>query len=157
MQVRIDKAADAALLVWGRRKTGRSHIVELPSGNTMRVLLNDRGDAAGLELLGWSRRAERPFQVDVVLEEQAEELRPHDPLNRALAITMDGRPIEENEPMISMSEASVRTGRERSWLTREATSGRLRAKKVGREWWTTDAWLQAYVVERHGRVRTKSA
>jgi hypothetical protein len=150
MEVRIDKAADAAVLTWAERKRGGSQVIELPGGKTVRFLLGSDGDLAGLEVLGWSRRAARPYQVEVSIEDApAQEIGPDESLERAFAsrgiqTRHDGRPVDAGEPMLPMIEVAARTGLNRSWLSREATSGRLRAKKIGREWWTTEAWLEAY-------------
>ena len=151
MQVKIDKAADAALIAWADRKGGRSQLVDLPNGKTVRLLLDHRGELAGLELLGWSARAAKPYEVQVLLEDgPAQDVATGDPLAQALAArgldvsVADGRPIDSGAAMLPISEVAGRTGLERSWLTREASSGRLRARKIGREWWTTESWLDSH-------------
>src|SRR5713226_2273801 len=100
MQVRIDKAADSAVITWGARKRGASQVIELPSGNTARLLLNSNGDIAGLEILGWSQRATEPLEVQVVLDnDPPKDATPGDPLTEALvahgviATTADGQPV----------------------------------------------------------------
>jgi hypothetical protein len=161
MQVKIDQAADAALITWADRRGGRSRTVDLPNGKTVRLLLDQAGELAGLEVLGWWRRAQNPLEVQVLIEDRpAEAVGPHDPLGEALerrglnVSAADGRPIESGLAMVPMSEVAERTGLERSWLTREAAAGRLRARKIGREWWTTDAWIKAYEEDRATRPRT---
>lgn len=162
MQVKIDKAADSALITWADRTAGRSQVVELPNGKTVRLLLDRYGELAGLEVLGWSGRAEKPFEVQAVVEVGlADEVGPGDPLAEALAArgltvsSADGRPIDSGAAMIPISEVAERIGLERSWLTREASAGRLRARKIGREWWTTESWLASYERDRRRRMRTK--
>ncbi len=162
MQVKIDRAADAALITWADRKAGRSQVVDLPNGKTVRLLLDRQGELAGLEVLGWQSRAENPLEVHVLVEDApAEAVPPNDSLAQALSrqgLTVsaaDGRPIESGVAMMPIGDVAERTGLERSWLTREATAGRLRAKKIGREWWTTEPWLASYQRERARRARTK--
>lgn len=164
MNVTIDLAADAAMMVWGQRARGRSVVVDVP-GKGVRLLLNDAGDVVGVEVLGWTERAGAPAEVALHVDgaTAADVLAEDDPLALALstaatdvAPTGAGRPLDEQgQPMISVREASELTGKERSWLTRQLNAGKLRGRKVGSEWWTTSAWCEDYT--RGRRPATASA
>lgn len=128
----------------------------------MRLFFDAAGDVVGLEVLGWSQRAETPSEVRVIVHPApAEEPLPDDhPLARALAggtsVTTDQhhRPLHDGTPLLSLSEAAAKVGREHSWLSRQMASGRLRAVKIGRAWWTAPEWVGAY---RRGRPERRGS
>lgn len=152
MKIEIDPVADAAAFEWAPRAPGTSQVVSRPDGRGVRLFFNDIGDVVGLEVLGWSHRAETPQEVRVVVHpSQAGKVLPGEhPLARALsdapALTTDDqhRPLHENRPMLTLAQAASRIGRERSWVSREMAAGRLRALKIGRAWWTSLEWVDAY-------------
>lgn len=53
--------------------------------------------------------------------------------------------------MITLAEAALLIGKERSWLSREMTANRLIGLKIGRSWWTTRGWIDAYLEARTPR------
>ncbi len=152
MRIEIDPVADAAAFEWAPRVPGASQVVSRPDGRGVRLFFNDTGDVVGLEVLGWSHRAETPQEVRVVVHsaQPGEVLAGEHPLARALsdapALATDDqhRPLHEGQPMLTLAEAASRIGRERSWVSREMAAGRLRALKIGRAWWTAPEWVGAY-------------
>lgn len=172
MQIAIDPRADALDIRWGAPAPGQSMVVGDVLKGGVRLYRDDTGAVVGLEVLFWSRRTEAPQDVQVtVYSSEAAEVVPDDhPLARALlsgaagsAVETDheGRPVHEGTPMLSLAEAAARIGRERSWIARELAAGRLRGRKIGREWWTLPAWVDAYVAEhatrRQDRLRQRPA
>jgi len=152
MNVNIDLVADAAAMVWGERAKGASTVVDVP-GRGVRLLLSATGDVVGVEVLGWSQRTADPSEVAVRVAGAAEVIPDDDPLALALAaapagpgpVTSAGRPVDDDgKPMLNVREAAELIGKERSWITRQLTSGALRGRKIGNEWWTTLAWVNAY-------------
>ena len=55
---------------------------------------------------------------------------------------------------LSLSEASSRTGLNEATLRRQAMKGKLHAQKVGRNWATTQEWLEEYLAK-HRRLRSE--
>jgi hypothetical protein len=55
------------------------------------------------------------------------------------------------EGVISLAEAAKRYGLSHAYLRRIAGSGRLKAKKVGHDWVTTPAEVEAYLASRKKR------
>jgi hypothetical protein len=161
VKIEIDLAADAATVQWAPRSKGSSRLVNT-DGRGVRLLLNERGDVVGVEVLGWSDRADAPADVDVRIHtgQSVEVVAGDDPLAVALntartATDAHGRPLHAGVPMLSLAEAARSLKLERSWLSREVNAGRLRAQKVGREWWTTRDWLGQYK-ERRAAARKSS-
>jgi Protein of unknown function (DUF2283) len=158
VRIEIDPAADAAAIEWAPRARGESQVVGRPGARGVRLYFDAAGDVVGLEVLGWSRRAETPREVRVVVHaERAREALPGaHPLARAMsegpAVATDDRhrPLHEGRPMLTLAEAAARVGRERSWVSREMTAGRLRALKIGRSWWTAREWVDEYERARRG-------
>jgi hypothetical protein len=151
VRIEIDPAADAAAIEWAPRAPGTSQVVARPGARGVRLFFDAAGDVVGLEVLGWSRRAETPQEVRVVVHTQrGEALAGDHPLARALseapAVATDDRhrPLHEGRPMLTLAEAAARVGRERSWVSREMAAGRLRALKIGRGWWTAPGWIDEY-------------
>jgi excisionase family DNA binding protein len=60
-------------------------------------------------------------------------------------------PKESTDELISLLEAAKRYGLSRTYLRTIARSGRLKAKKLGRDWLTTPADLEAYIESREQR------
>jgi excisionase family DNA binding protein len=60
-------------------------------------------------------------------------------------------PKDPSDELISLSEAAKRYGLSRTYLRTIARSGRLKAKKVGRDWLTTPVDLEAYIESREQR------
>jgi hypothetical protein len=153
VRIEIDPAADAAAIEWAPRARGESQVVARPGARGVRLYFDAAGDVVGLEVLGWSHRAETPQEVRVVVhaERAGEALPGAHPLARALSaapgVATDDRhrPLHEGRPMLTLAEAAARVGRERSWVSREMAAGRLRAVKIGRSWWTVPAWINEYV------------
>jgi hypothetical protein len=152
VRIEIDPAADAAAIEWAPRVRGQAQVVGRPGARGVRLYFDAAGDVVGLEVLGWSHRAETPQEVRVVVhaERAGEALPGAHPLVRALstapAVATDDRhrPLHEGRPMLTLAEAASQLGRERSWVSREMTSGRLRALKIGRTWWTVPEWVGEY-------------
>jgi hypothetical protein len=114
--------------------------------------------------LGWSQRTNDPTEVDVAVHppDSAEQLAQNNPLSQALHTTSlatdtEHRPLHDGRPMITLAEAALMTGKERSWLSREMTTGHLRAMKIGRTWWTYTDWVQDYLNGRHRKRKDKAA
>ena len=151
MKLEIDLVADAATFVWGDRAEGRSTVTEVP-GRGARLLLNAAGDVVGVEVLGWSYRTADPSDVQVRVIGVGEVLEDDDSLALALTApaseivtTPAGRPVDEaGMPMFSAPEAAAIIGQERSWISRQLNTGRLRGRKVGRQWWVTQQWIDDY-------------
>ena len=55
------------------------------------------------------------------------------------------------DELITLAEASRRFGLNADYLRHLATRGRLKAKKLGRDWVTTAADVQAYIASRKKR------
>jgi excisionase family DNA binding protein len=55
------------------------------------------------------------------------------------------------QEMITLAEASERYGLSPTYLRTIARNGRLKAKKVGRDWLTTPAAVEAYIRTRSKR------
>jgi len=163
MRVDIDLVADALSVGWGRRGRASSQVIGRPGRQGARVLYSERGDVVGFEVLGWSTRAQDPTEVAVSVHaaSSAEVLSVDDELAKALAAAtvetdQEHRPIQNGQPMITLAEAALLIGRERSWLSREMTAGRLLALKIGRTWWTSRSWVDAYLDSRLTRPRARS-
>jgi hypothetical protein len=157
-------AADAAAIEWAPRARGESQVVARPGARGVRLYFDAAGDVVGLEVLGWSRRAETPREVRVVVHPPGGgALAGGHPLARALAeapgVATDDRhrPLHEGRPMLTLAEAAARVGRERSWVSREVAAGRLRALKIGRSWWTAREWIDEYERARRGKQRVSGA
>lgn len=56
--------------------------------------------------------------------------------------------------LLALAEAARRSGLSARTLARQAGKGTLRARKLGRTWVTTAAWLEAYLPPRRGRSAT---
>ncbi len=163
MKVDIDLVSDAATLQWAPRTSGASRLVNT-HGRGVRLLLNEAGDVVGVEVLGWSRRTHEPADVQVHIHtgESAEVAPDDDPLVVALNAAqthtdLSGRPLEAGVAMLSLAEAAAALELERSWLSRELNAGRLRGRKIGREWWTTREWLGEYRARRAATGRSQRA
>ena len=163
MRVDIDLVADALSVGWGRRGRASSQVIGRPGRQGARVHYNDGGDVVGFEVLGWSTRAEDPTEVAVSVhaESSAEVLSFDDELVKALAAAtvetdQEHRPLQNGQPMITLAEAALLIGKERSWLSREMTAGRLLALKIGRTWWTSQSWVDAYLEGRLTRSRAST-
>lgn len=155
MKVDIDLAADALSVEWGRRSRAGSQVFSRPGKRGLRLYFSDDGDVVGFEVLGWSARTADPTDVSVSIHaaHSAETLSPDDQLVRALgAASVEtnsaNRPLQNGQPMLTLAEAALLIGKERSWLSREMSSGKLLALKIGRTWWTTRSWVDAYREER---------
>lgn len=159
MKVDIDLAADALSVEWATRARAASQLVGRPGRPGARVHFNEAGDVVGFEVLGWSQRTEDPTDVAVAVHaaDSSETLQADHPLARALASSglqtdAEHRPMHDGQPMITLGEAARLIGKERSWLSREMSAGRLRAMKIGRTWWTSSDWVESYL---HGRDRSR--
>jgi len=159
MKVDIDLAADALSVEWAPRARAASQVVGRRGRPGVRIHYNEAGDVVGFEVPGWSRRTEDPTDVAVAVHalDSAETLTQDHPLVQALAAATvetdeENRPLQDGEPMITLTEAARLIGKERSWLSREMSAGRLRALKIGRTWWTSPDWVQSYL---HGRDRSR--
>ncbi len=59
---------------------------------------------------------------------------------------------------LTLPEAATSAGLHPKTLRDAISRGRLRAERYGRDWLTTDAWLQAYLASRRrGNFRTGAA
>ena len=58
---------------------------------------------------------------------------------------------DSSEELISLPEAAKRYGFARAYLRNLAERGRLKAKKMGRDWFTTPADVEAYIAGRQKR------
>jgi uncharacterized protein YuzE len=83
--------------------------------------LDPAGNPIGFEILDASKR--------------------YTPMAIAAFSTLDG-------PLLPLNEAAALAGLSPQTLKIQAGAGRLRAEKVGRDWMTTRAWLDAYLVSR---------
>jgi excisionase family DNA binding protein len=54
---------------------------------------------------------------------------------------------------LSLREAAVKSGLSASHLRLLARTGRLRATKFGRDWFTTEAAVAAYLADQHLRAK----
>jgi hypothetical protein len=153
VRIEFDPATDAAAIEWAPRACGESQVVGRPGGRGVRLYFDAAGDVVGLDVLGWSRRADAPHDVQVVFHNVPAARAPSGdnppPRTRAEApsVTTDEwhRPLRHGAPMLSLKEAASGLGRERSSVSREMAAGRLRALKIGRGWWTTPEWVQEYL------------
>lgn len=159
MKVDIDLAADVLSVEWAARSRAASQLVGRPGRPGARVHFNEAGDVVGFEVLGWSQRTEDPTDVAVAVHaaDSADTLAADHPLVEALGSSSvetdaEHRPIHDGEPMITLAEAARLIGKERSWLSREMSAGRLRAMKIGRTWWTSSDWVESYL---NGRNRSR--
>jgi excisionase family DNA binding protein len=57
----------------------------------------------------------------------------------------------QSQELITLEEASRRYGLSHAYLRRIAGNGRLKAKKIGRDWVTTPAAVEAYLSSRQKR------
>jgi excisionase family DNA binding protein len=57
------------------------------------------------------------------------------------------------DDLLSLGEAAALTGLSASHLRLLASSGRIRAQKVGRNWITTEAAVRAYLADRRQGAR----
>lgn len=110
---------------------------------------NEAGDIVGFEVLGWSQRTEDPTDVAVAVHaaDSSKTLPTDHPFAVALAgpgveTDAEHRPTHDGQPMITPGEAARLIGKERSWLSREMSAGRLRAMKIGGTWWTSSDWVE---------------
>ena len=62
------------------------------------------------------------------------------------------KPNHENlkESFISLAEASRSSPYSRDYLSFLVRKGKLKARKIGRDWFTTREWVEDYI-QRHGR------
>jgi uncharacterized protein YuzE len=171
MEVRIDPEADAVKIEWGTKPGVRSRAVGDPAGGGVVLDEDEDGNVVGVEVLFWSHRTATALDVRVVVADPAagETLTLSDdhPLARALAAgrataaaEAGGRPLHRGAPMLPLGEAAARLGRDRSWLAREVARGRLKSVRVGRQWWTTPEWVDAYAAARRpppGRRRAPAS
>ena len=67
MRIEIDQTADAMSVQWAPRARGASEEVRRPGGRGVRLYFNEAGDVVGLEVLGWSARADALAEVQVVV------------------------------------------------------------------------------------------
>lgn len=162
MKVNIDLAADALSVEWATRARATSQIVGQPGRPGARVHFNEAGDVVGFEVLGWSQRTEDPTDVAVAVHaaDSSDTLPADHPLAKALgrsSVETDAehRPMHDGQPMITLAEAARVIGKERSWLSREMSAGRLHAMKIGRTWWTSTEWVESYLQgpDRSGREK----
>jgi hypothetical protein len=160
MRVSIDLAADVAKMQWAPRARGRSQVVNV-EGRGVRLLQNEQGDVVGVEILGWSARADVIASVEVAVSglEQAEVLDDESPLGRQMLATdlstdEEGRPLHDGLPMLSLSDAARILELDRSWVSREASKGRLESLRVGTQAWTTERWVAAYKAYRLQKAKT---
>ena len=58
------------------------------------------------------------------------------------------QPAEDKDQLISLAEAAKRCGLSHSTLRRYAWEGKLKARKVGRDWLTTMANVEEYLASR---------
>lgn len=58
---------------------------------------------------------------------------------------------------ISLAEAAGRAGLSPGTLKNQAQAGRLKARKEGRDWITTEAWLGEYLAGRKYNAKAKLA
>jgi hypothetical protein len=158
VKVEIDLDADALSVEWAPRASGSSEIVRRPDRRGVRIYYDNDGNVVGFEALGWSGRTSDPTAVDVVVHPRGSGrvLAPDTPLAQALAgsalvTDIDNRPVRGGKPMLTLGEAATLIGKERSWLSREMSSGHLRGMKIGRAWWTSKAWVDEYVRARSRR------
>jgi hypothetical protein len=163
VRIEIDPAADATAIQWAPRARGQSQVVARPGARGVRLYFDAAGDVVGLEVLGWSRRAETPQEVCVAVRPGGgDALADSHPLAQALSeasgVATDDRhrPLHAGRTMLTLTEAAERVGRERSWVSREMAAGRLRALKVGRSWWTVGTWIDDYLRAR-GSIVTGAA
>ena len=54
---------------------------------------------------------------------------------------------EQKNKYISLAEASQRTPYSQEYLSLRARQGKLQAKKIGRDWMTTDEWVKNYLAQ----------
>ena len=57
------------------------------------------------------------------------------------------------DDLLSLREAAARSGLSASHLRLLARTGRIKAKKLGRDWFTTESAVLAYLAD--GRLRAK--
>lgn len=62
-----------------------------------------------------------------------------------------------NSSFLSLSEAAEIAGLSATTLKLQVHNGKLRAKKVGRNWVTTRAWLREYLLSRRYNAKQKTA
>lgn len=55
---------------------------------------------------------------------------------------------DSSEELISLAEAATRYGLSMTYLRQIAMKGRLQARKIGRNWVTTPAAVEAYISDR---------
>lgn len=67
--------------------------------------------------------------------------------------TQDGRSRVDTESLLSLKEAAARFGVSRSHLQLLARTGRLEAVRLGHEWFTTAAAVEAYLANTALRSR----
>src|SRR5437764_1204062 len=105
MRIEIDQTADAASIQWAPRACATSQIVGRPGGRGVRLYFNDAGDVVGLEVLGWSERADAPAEVQVVVQpaQSGELLASAQPFARALADSRSPLPTAQHVPAASES------------------------------------------------------
>lgn len=60
-----------------------------------------------------------------------------------------------NLALLSLSEAAERAGLSANTLKLQVHNGRLKAKKVGRNWVTTEAWLRDYLISRRYNAKSQ--
>jgi len=66
-------------------------------------------------------------------------------------ITEAGAPLDER--LISLKEAAALSGLSHSHLQLLARTGRLRARRLGRDWFTTEEAVAAYLADPERRSR----
>ena len=59
--------------------------------------------------------------------------------------------------LVSLSDASKRTGLAAGTLKNQVLAGRLKAQKVGKTWVTTEAWLRDYLLSRRYNAKDSAA
>ena len=114
MRIEIDPAADAAAIEWAPRARGESQVVARPGARGVRLYFDAAGDVVGLEVLGWSRRAETPQEVRVVVRLRQGRARSRTTtrspraLSEASGVATDDRhrPLHEGLPMLTLAEAA---------------------------------------------------
>ena len=70
--------------------------------------------------------------------------------NDQIPMTKDQQ-VEDKQELISLAEAAERYGFSTAYLRQLARKGRLKAKKVGRDWVTTWADVEEYIRSRKKR------
>lgn len=65
------------------------------------------------------------------------------------------QPDQDKHELIPLSEAAERCGLSHSTLRRYAWEGKLKAKKVGRDWLTTMANVEEYLAGRQRKRKKK--